>query len=117
VFFTGRFTEMIKSGGANVAPLEVEAVLQSFPEVELAFVFGVPDGERGEVVTAVLVAAPGVVIDADDLATRARTELSAYKTPRRWHTLDEHDVPWLASGKPDKLAIKRRVTAEEAPTT
>jgi acyl-CoA synthetase (AMP-forming)/AMP-acid ligase II len=117
VFFTGRFTEMIKSGGANVAPLEVEAVLQSFPEVELAFVFGVPDGERGEVVTAVLVAAPGVVIDTDDLATRARTELSAYKTPRRWHTLDEHDVPWLASGKPDKLAIKRRVTAEEAPTT
>ena len=116
VFFTGRLTEMIKSGGANVAPLEVESVLQSFPEVQLAFVFGVPDSERGEVVTAVLVAAPGVVMDTDDVATRARAELSAYKTPRRWHTLEERDVPWLASGKPDKLAIKQRALAEEAPT-
>jgi acyl-CoA synthetase (AMP-forming)/AMP-acid ligase II len=116
VFFTGRFTEMIKSGGANVAPLEVEAVLQSFPEVQVAFVFGVPDGERGEVVTAVVVAAAGVVIDTNDLAARARAELSAYKTPRRWHTIAERDVPWLASGKPDKLALKQRVMAEEAPT-
>jgi acyl-CoA synthetase (AMP-forming)/AMP-acid ligase II len=117
VFFTGRFTEMVKSGGANVAPLEVEAVLQSFPEVQLAFVFGTPDAERGEVVTAVLVAAPGVVLDTAALATRARAELSAYKAPRRWHILDERDVPWLASGKPDKLAMKQRVMAEEAPTT
>jgi acyl-CoA synthetase (AMP-forming)/AMP-acid ligase II len=117
VFFTGRLTEMIKSGGANVAPLEVEMVLQSFPDVDLAFVFGVPDGERGEVVTAVLVAAPGVVIDTDDVAARARAELSAYKTPRRWHLLDEHEVPWLASGKPDKLAMKEGVIAEEARNT
>ena len=42
VFFTGRYTEMIKSGGANVAPLEVETVLQSFPDVRYAFVFGMP---------------------------------------------------------------------------
>jgi acyl-CoA synthetase (AMP-forming)/AMP-acid ligase II len=117
VFFTGRLTEMIKSSGANVAPLEVETVLQSFADVQLAFVFGVPDGERGEVVTAVLVPAPGVVIDTDDVATRARAELSAYKTPRRWHTLAEDDVPWLASGKPDKLAMRERVMAEEARNT
>lgn len=110
VFFTGRFTDMIKSGGANVAPLEVETVLQTFPEVRYAFVFGIPHPERGEEVTAVIVPDDGVVFDPDEIRQRARKELSSYKVPTSIHLLTLDDVPWLPSGKPDKLTLKQLVS-------
>ncbi len=107
VFFTGRYTEMIKSGGANVAPLEVEAVLQSFPEIRYAFVFGMPDAERGEAVTAVIVVEEDARFDPDDIRRRVRAELSAYKVPTTITAIALDDAPWLPSGKPDKLTLKR----------
>jgi acyl-CoA synthetase (AMP-forming)/AMP-acid ligase II len=113
VFFTGRYTDMIKSAGANVAPLEVETVLQSFPDVQLAFVFGTPHTERGEEVTAVLVTENGAALDVDEIRQRARRELSAYKVPSRYHVVDRDDVPWLPSGKPDKLTLARRVSVRD----
>jgi acyl-CoA synthetase (AMP-forming)/AMP-acid ligase II len=113
VFFTGRFTDMIKSGGANVAPLEVEMVLQSFPEIQLALVLGMPHAERGEEVTAVLVPDEGVALDYDDIRQRARTELSSYKVPTRYHTMSRDDVPWLPSGKPDKLTLGQLLQTQE----
>jgi acyl-CoA synthetase (AMP-forming)/AMP-acid ligase II len=114
VFFTGRLTDMIKSRGANVAPLEVETVLQSFFDVRLAFVLGMPHAEHGEEVTAVVVPADGVALDHDDLRRRARLELSSYKVPTRWHTLDDDAVPWLPSGKPDKLTLRRMLDDSSA---
>jgi acyl-CoA synthetase (AMP-forming)/AMP-acid ligase II len=60
-------------------------------------------------VTAVLVAAQGCVIDPHDVMTRARTQISGYKVPTRVELWDGADVPWLGSGKPDKLAIRRRL--------
>ncbi len=63
-YFVGRYTEMVKSRGANVAPREVELFLEEhFDEVLYAFVLGMPHPELGEEVTAVLVAAQGCVID------------------------------------------------------
>ena len=109
VFFTGRYTEMIKSGGANVAPLEVETVLQSFPEIRYAFVFGMPHAERGEEVTAVLVLEDGAAFDPDDIRRRLRAELSAYKVPTSISVIALDEAPWLPSGKPDKLTLKQRV--------
>jgi acyl-CoA synthetase (AMP-forming)/AMP-acid ligase II len=109
-FFVGRFTEMVKSQGANVAPREVELFFEeTFPEVLHAFVVGMPHAERGEEVTAVLVAAKGHDIDVGDLQSRARQLISGYKVPTRIEIWDEADVPWLGSGKPDKLEIKARL--------
>jgi acyl-CoA synthetase (AMP-forming)/AMP-acid ligase II len=109
-YFVGRFTEMVKSQGANVAPREVELFLETFDEVLYAFVVGMPHTERGEEVTAVLVAAKGREIEPTDLQARAREQISAYKVPTRIEIWSEEDVPWLGSGKPDKLAIKERLT-------
>jgi acyl-CoA synthetase (AMP-forming)/AMP-acid ligase II len=113
-YFVGRFTEMVKSQGANVAPREVELFLETFDEVLYAFVVGMPHRDRGEEVTAVLVPAKGASIDITDLQARAREQISSYKVPTRVEVWQEDDVPWLGSGKPDKLAIRARL-AEAAP--
>ena len=108
-YFVGRLTEMVKSQGANVAPREVELFLETFPEVLYAFVLGMPHAERGEEVTAVLVAAAGHEIDPADVRSRAREQISGYKIPTRIEVWPEDSVPWLGSGKPDKLAIRARL--------
>jgi acyl-CoA synthetase (AMP-forming)/AMP-acid ligase II len=113
IFYTGRSSEMVKARGANVSPLEVETVLQSFPEVRHAFVFGVPDDAQGERVAAVVVPEDGALIDPDALRQRARAELSAYKVPTLVRAMTEDDVPWLASGKPDKITMRKRITKNE----
>ncbi len=111
-YFVGRFTEMVKSRGANVAPREVELFLEEqFDEVLYAFVLGTPHPERGEEVTAVLVPAQGRTIDPDALTAHAREQISGYKVPTRIEIWAEADVPWLGSGKPDKLAIRARLGA------
>jgi acyl-CoA synthetase (AMP-forming)/AMP-acid ligase II len=109
VYFVGRYYEMIKSQGANVSPREVEVLLESFPEVEHALVFGLPHPELEEEVTAVVVPAPGHTVDTADLQARARAQVSSYKVPTRIEVWDDGDaIPWLGSGKPDKLAVRAR---------
>jgi acyl-CoA synthetase (AMP-forming)/AMP-acid ligase II len=113
LYFHGRLSEMIKTSGSNVAPREVELLLESFPEVGLAVVVGLPDADRGEVVAAALVPAGGATIDPIQTLRRAGDELSNYKVPRRVLVLGEADVPYLANGKPDRLTV-RQLLAERA---
>jgi acyl-CoA synthetase (AMP-forming)/AMP-acid ligase II len=111
-WFVGRTTEMVKARGANVAPREVELFLEEeFDEVLYAFVLGLAHPEFGEQVAAVLVPAHGRTLDTDDIARRAREQISSYKVPTRIDVWDEADVPWLGSGKPDKRAIRERLEA------
>ena len=112
-WFVGRTTEMVKARGANVAPREVELFLEEeFDEVLYAFVLGLPHPEFGEQVAAVLVPTRGSTLDPDDIARRAREQISSYKVPTRIDVWDEADVPWLGSGKPDKRAIRDRLEAD-----
>jgi len=112
-WFVGRSTEMVKARGANVAPREVELFLEEeFDEVLYAFVLGVPHPELGEQVAAVLVPTRGHTLDPDDIARRAREQISSYKVPTRIEVWDEADVPWLGSSKPDKRAIRDRLEAD-----
>jgi acyl-CoA synthetase (AMP-forming)/AMP-acid ligase II len=106
VWFKGRFTETVKVGGANVAPLEVEKLLESDPEVKMAFVIGVDDQQAGQIVAAVVVPIDGATVDTDFLRIQVNAQLSAYKVPTRWLVLPEHEVPWLGSGKPDKRTMR-----------
>ncbi|HET6811432.1 MAG TPA: class I adenylate-forming enzyme family protein [Acidimicrobiales bacterium] len=106
LYFSGRLSEMIKTAGSNVAPREVELTLESFPEVGLAVVLGLPDEERGEIVAAAVVPKPGAHVDPVDLLQRADKELSSYKLPRRVLVLEEAELPQLASGKADRLRLR-----------
>jgi acyl-CoA synthetase (AMP-forming)/AMP-acid ligase II len=96
-----------------VAPREVELLLESFPEVGLAVVVGLPDAERGEVVAAALVPTAGTTIDPIETIRRAGEELSNYKVPRRVLVLVESQMPYLPNGKPDRLTV-RDLLAERA---
>lgn len=104
--FHGRKTPMIKTGGSNVAPSEVEEVLQGCPAVKTAYVLAVPEVKRGEEVVAVVVPEEGDVPDPRELASYVRSRLSTYKVPRRWLILDEPSLPLLPTGKVDVQSLR-----------
>jgi o-succinylbenzoate---CoA ligase len=78
----GRRSETIVSGGENVAPAEVEAVLEGHPGVLEAAVTGRPDDQWGEQVTAIVVPRPGHVLQSEELRKHCERMLAPYKVPR-----------------------------------
>ncbi|MEE6134728.1 class I adenylate-forming enzyme family protein [Mycobacterium sp. 050128] len=110
LFYVGRTSELIKSAGANVSPLEVEAVIEAFDDVAQCVVVGVDDPERGEEVCAVVVAA-NAKIDVSSLAARARNQLSSYKVPTRWSVATSDQIPTLPSGKLNRKALRTMLTS------
>ena len=107
LYFKGRLGDMIKTGGANVTPSEVEAVLVSFPEVKEAYVVGVPDPERGQNVAASVLLEPGAQADPEDLRGRVKSELSAYKVPRHLFIDEDSALPYTDTGKIDKRRLEQ----------
>jgi acyl-CoA synthetase (AMP-forming)/AMP-acid ligase II len=90
----------------NVTPRDVELVLESFPEVALAFVCGIAAGERGEDVVAAVALTPGAGLDEDEARRRLKEELASYKVPRRILVLgSQTELPWLDSGKVDRRKL------------
>ncbi|MEN8184875.1 MAG: class I adenylate-forming enzyme family protein [Myxococcota bacterium] len=116
LYFKGRLGEMIKTGGANVTPSEVEQVLVSYPGVKEAYVVGLPDPERGQQVAASVVLEEGAQASSDELRGRLRRDLSAYKVPRQLFVDDLADLPFTDSGKIDKRRLvellEKRVAGE-----
>jgi acyl-CoA synthetase (AMP-forming)/AMP-acid ligase II len=105
LFYVGRTSELIKTAGANVSPLEVEAVIEEFSDVAQCIVVGIDDPQRGEEVCAVVVAA-NATIDISSLAARARNQLSTYKVPTRWAIATSDQIPTLPSGKLNRKALR-----------
>lgn len=105
LYFKGRLGDMIKTGGANVTPSEVEAVLTAFPEIKAAYVVGVPHPERGQEVAASVVLEPGAEADPDELRARVKSRISAYKVPRHLFVDDGDALPFTDTGKIDKRRL------------
>jgi acyl-CoA synthetase (AMP-forming)/AMP-acid ligase II len=85
----GRTKEMIITGGLNVYPREVEIALETHPSVAEAAVAGIPDQRWGEQVTAWVVLRDGHYLDEAAVIAHARTQLAAYKCPKRIYQLAE----------------------------
>jgi acyl-CoA synthetase (AMP-forming)/AMP-acid ligase II len=117
LFFQGRLGEMIKTGGANVAPRELELLLAAMPEILAAHVVGVPHPERGENVAAAVVLREGAKLDAATLVARLKSELSAYKLPRHVFFVTSADVPMTDSGKLDRRKLRDALTRRVASPT
>jgi len=98
---TGRRDDVIISGGENVHPAEVEAVLAATPGVRTACVFGVPDTRWGHIVGAAI--ATDAAFDAVAAFARWHASLAVHARPRRLASLAE--LPRLATGKLDRRTI------------
>jgi acyl-CoA synthetase (AMP-forming)/AMP-acid ligase II len=94
----GRKSDTIVSGGENVSPAEVEAVLEAHPQVLEAAVLGRPDRQWGEAVTAWIRARPGAQIDYAELMAHCARALAPYKVPKAYMGTDE-PLPRTRSGK------------------
>jgi acyl-CoA synthetase (AMP-forming)/AMP-acid ligase II len=105
LFFTGRLGEMIKTRGANVAPREVELVMQSLPGVKAAFVVGLPGPSEDQQVACMVCPEPGVDIDPAVLTSQLRELLSSFKVPRKVVIVPYEEAPWLPSGKISKPRV------------
>ena len=103
-YFRGRAKEMIKTGGINVSPAEIEEVLMSHTAVELAYVVGLKDARRDEIVAAVIIAKEAV--EADALLALCRDSLAVYKVPRKVKFVTYAELPLTSTGKLQKNRIK-----------
>jgi acyl-CoA synthetase (AMP-forming)/AMP-acid ligase II len=112
VYVVDRKKDMIKSGGFNVYPKEVEEVLYRHPDVLEAAVIGLPDARWIEAVHAVVVVREGAGTDAADLAGHCRAALARYKVPKAIHLAGA--LPRTPVGKFDKRALRREYGAREA---
>jgi fatty-acyl-CoA synthase len=110
LYFRGRIKEMIKTGGINVAPVEVEETLMAHPAVKLACVTGVPDARRDEIVAALIVCRPGRSVEQADLLAHCRSQLAAYKVPRLMKFISEADLPLTVTGKLQKNRLAELFT-------
>lgn len=102
LYFRGRIKEMIKTGGINVAPAEVEEILMAQKGVKLAYVVGVPDPVRDEVIAAVIVATDEDGKREDQLLETCKKHLALYKVPRLFRFVEEADLPLTTTGKLQK---------------
>ncbi len=95
---TGRVADTIVSGGENVAPAEVEAVLEAHPDVLEAAVFGRADPTWGEAVAAIVAARPGATLDGESLRAHCAERLARYKVPKQFD-IATAPLPRTRSGK------------------
>jgi len=109
VRFRGRLKELIKTGGANVAPLEVEAILLTHPAVQQAYVVGVPDRAKGEVGVAAVELRAGMTATAEALTAFCRERLAGYKVPARIVFRRADEFPRTATGKVQKPRLREEL--------
>ena len=102
--FVGRYKDMLKIGGENVDPMEVEAYLMGHPAINLAAVVGVPDARLTEVGVAFVRCEPGQQVTAAEVVAYCRGRIASFKIPR--HVLLVDDFPMTSSGKIQKVKLR-----------
>ena len=113
--FRGRIKEMVKTGGINVAPVEVEEVLLGHPAVEQAYVVGVPDPRKEEILVAVVVPKAGQTVSPDALRALCKEALAAYKVPAQIHVMAREDLPVTGTGKVQKFRLAEQIQGGVTP--
>jgi len=108
--FHSRLKEVIKSGGINVSPVEVEQLIAGHPDVRDAYVVGVADPVRGELIVAFVDAAAKLA--EDDVRSYIKERAAAFKVPHHVLFRSEAQLPRLASGKVAKHRLQEEARRE-----
>ncbi|MBL8311768.1 MAG: AMP-binding protein [Burkholderiales bacterium] len=112
LWYEGRSDDVIKSAGYRIGPAEVESCLIQHPAVAMAAVIGKPDAERGSIVKAFIVLAPGHSPSAElesDLARHVRGRLAPYEYPKEFAFVSE--LPMTTTGKIQRKVLREREQA------
>jgi acyl-CoA synthetase (AMP-forming)/AMP-acid ligase II len=114
--WTGRLSDMIKTGGANVSPVEIEVALSDCPGLRAGLAVGVPHPSFGEVVILCVLSIAGAAPDAEAIRNYLRERLAAYKLPRHVLFFGEHEISFTGTQKvqvgPLRQEVLRRLRAE-----
>jgi acyl-CoA synthetase (AMP-forming)/AMP-acid ligase II len=97
--WTGRLSNIIKMGGANVSPLEIEEALLSYPNMRIGIPFGAPHPSLGEVIVLCAVAMQGQALDEQQIFAFLKNKLAAYKLPRKILLFSESDLSFTGTQK------------------
>ena len=112
LYWQGRLTDIVKTGGANVAPREVDEALIEHSGVKVTQTVGVPHHTLGEVVVSCVVPHDGVILDTEEILAYLRQRLASYKVPRHVLFFHENEVALtgtakIKAGELRELAAKR----------
>ena len=110
LFIVDRLKDMFISGGENVYPTEIEAVIAELDVVSEAAVIAVPDPQWGEAGLAYVVPVPGAQVTAEQVIAHVRSRLARYKAPKR--VIIAERLPRTASGKLQKNVLRDRALEE-----
>jgi fatty-acyl-CoA synthase len=102
--FMGRYKDMLKIGGENVDPMEVEAFLMGHPAIEVAAVVGLPDARLSEVAVAFVQLAAGCALDERQVVEHCRGRVASFKIPR--HVAFVDGFPMTSTGKIQKVKLR-----------
>ena len=110
--FLGRYKDMLKIGGENVDPMEVEAFLMTHPAVQAASVVGLPDARLSEVAVAFVQREAGQALSEQEVIEHCRGRVASFKIPR--HVVFVDEFPMTSSGKVQKVKLRERARQEWA---
>jgi len=99
LYWEGRLNDIIKTGGANVSPVEVNSILLQQPGVKVAQTVGVPHESLGELVVACIVLHEGAQLCEEDVRSFAKVQLASFKVPRRVLFFREDELATTGSAK------------------
>jgi fatty-acyl-CoA synthase len=109
LYYRGRLKDTVKTGGENVSAREVELILEAeTPWIGTAIVFGVPDAQWGEAVTAMVELKPGRSVSEEELKKACKELMAGYKIPKRFIFVERADWIVTPTGKFDKKALRRK---------
>lgn len=109
-FWEGRLTDMIKTGGANVSPVEVDDVIANFPGVKRTQTVGVPDDMFGEIVVACIVPIDGEALSEADIIAFVKAEIASFKVPRKVLFFRDEDYAITGSDKVKSSVVRELAT-------
>jgi fatty-acyl-CoA synthase len=113
--FLGRYKDMLKIGGENVDPMEVEAYLMTHPAISLAAVVSYPDARLSEVGVAFIRREPGHALTEEDVLAHCRGRIASFKIPR--HVVFVDDFPMTSSGKIQKVKLREEALRRWPPVS
>lgn len=99
LFWHGRLNDIIKTGGANVSPVEVDTLLRTMPEVKISQTIGVPHDTLGQLVVSCIVPHDGAALTEDKVKAFAKEKLASFKVPREVLFFAEDELATTGTNK------------------